>query len=169
MYDVDVGIPRAGHPLRAAAVCCYLNKKVAPLPLLAYKTAAAAACRCPGPVPRGHSGAVPPKSLFEPPPNENRASSSEDCAPWKLTGSVLLEYNSRPETPKILDVTPEIVSKNVFFVDFEINTVCFGDLTPEFIKTHVCLGTKTFICLFWSSLQKFVEIHKSFKMKSRIF
>ena len=68
MYDVDVGIPRAGHPLRAAAVCCYLNKKVAPLPLLAYKTAAAAACRCPGPVPRGHSGAVPPKSLFEPPP-----------------------------------------------------------------------------------------------------
>ena len=36
------------------------------------------------------------------PPNENCASPSEDCAPKKLTGSGLLECNSRPATPKLV-------------------------------------------------------------------
>ena len=116
-----------------------------------------------------HSGAVSSQITACAPPNENRVSSSEDCAPWKFKSSVLLECNSRPETPKILDVTPEIVSKNGFFVDFEIKTVCFEDFTSEFMKIHQCLGTKifVFVCIL-VFITKFVEICPSFEMKSRI-
>ena len=53
-------------------------------------------------MPRGeHSGAVSPPNHCLCPPNENCAPPSEDCAPKIVTGSVPLEYNSRPETPKI--------------------------------------------------------------------
>ena len=57
--NMSYAVDRAGHPLfkssgaaairqksSGAAACRYLNKKVAPLPLLAHKTAAAAAGRC---------------------------------------------------------------------------------------------------------------------------
>ena len=64
-------------------------------------------------------------------PNENRAPLSEDCAPKKVTGSVPLECSSRLETPKILIITPEFVSKNRSFADSAV---------------------KTFFLFFWSSL-----------------
>ena len=50
-------------------------------------------------------------------PNENCAPLSEDCAPKKVTGLVPLECSSRLETPKILIITPEFVSKNRSFAD----------------------------------------------------
>ena len=56
------------------------------------------------------------------PPNHCSCPPSEDCAPKKLTGSVLLECKSSPETPKILLITLKFVSKNCFFVDFAMNT-----------------------------------------------
>ena len=50
---------------------------------------------------RRHGGAfrgrAPPKWLLAPPPNENCAQPSEDCAPKKLTGLGLLECKSRPK------------------------------------------------------------------------
>ena len=105
-------------------------------------------------------GTMPPKSLLVqpkrklcPPPPP-----SEDCAPKQLTGSVLLECNSRPETPKMLVITPELVSKNCFFVDFATKTVCCCGFTPEFIKVRVVFETMTFyfyfyFLFFWSSPQ----------------
>ena len=75
-------------------------------------------------------------------PKRESCPSSEDCAPQKLTSSVLLECNSRPETPKILAITLEFASKNCFFVDFAIKTVCV--FTPEFMKILVYFGIKTF-------------------------
>ena len=56
------------------------------------------------------------------PPNHCLCLPSEDCAPKKLTGSVLLECKSSPETPKILLITLKFVSKNCFFVDFAMNS-----------------------------------------------
>ena len=50
-------------------------------------------------------------------PNDNCAPQGEDCAPKKVTGLVPLECNSRLETPKILIITPEFVSKNRSFAD----------------------------------------------------
>ena len=41
----------------------------------------------------------------------------------------------------------------------------FGDFTPEFIKIHVCLRTKTVFLVFTS---EFVENRTSFEMKTRI-
>ena len=106
------------------------------------------------------------------------------CAPKKWTGSVLLECNSRPETLIILDVTPAFVSKNGFFVDFAINTVCFGGFTPELMKfTYVWGRRPLFFCLhlrirgnsqvfpedFLVFTSEFVEIRTSFEMKNRIY
>ena len=54
-----------------------------------------------GPAPRGAFRAVPPKWLLVP-PNENCDPPSEDCAPKKLTGSGLMEFKSRPKTPKLV-------------------------------------------------------------------
>ena len=95
----------------------------------------------PGPCPPPNHCLCPPKRELCPP--------SEDCDKKKLTGSVLLECNSRPETLKILVITPELVSKNCCFVDFAIKTVCFCDFTPKFIKICVYFGIKTF---FWGGL-----------------
>ena len=50
-------------------------------------------------------------------PNENCAPRSEDRAPNKVTGLVPLECSSRLETPKILNITPEFVSKDRSFAD----------------------------------------------------
>ena len=104
----------------------------------------------------GILGPCPPKSLLVP-PQTRIVPSSDDCASKKFIGSVLLEYNSRPETSKIQDVIPEFVSKNRCFVDFAINSVCFGGFTPEFMKIRVCLGTKTYFFL-WVFISEFVEI-----------
>ena len=58
-------------------------------------------------------------------PNENCAPLCEDCAPKKVTGSVPLECSSRLETPKILIITPEFVSKNRSFADSAVKNFCF--------------------------------------------
>ena len=67
----------------------------------------------------GHSKAVSPK---------------RELCPKKVTGSVPLECSSRPETPKILVITPEFVSKNCFFAVFAIKTYHYyflGGLHPR--------------------------------------
>ena len=94
--------------------------------------------------PQGHSGAVPPQITACAPPNHCLCPPSEDCAPKKLRGSVKLKCNSRPETPKILVITREFVSKNCFLVNFAISTVCLCGFIPEFMKIRVYLGTKIF-------------------------
>ena len=71
-----------------------------------------------------------------------------DCAPKKLAGSVILECSLRSETPKILVITPELVSKNCFFVDFTIKTVCFCGFIPEFMNFRVFLGLRPFLGLY---------------------
>ena len=94
---------------------------------------------------------------------------SEDCAPKKLTGSVLLECKSSPETPKILLITLKFVSKNCFFVDFAMNTDCFCGLTPEIMKLRVYFGTKTLILFYFLLFtSEFVEIRTIFEMENRI-
>ena len=81
----------------------------------------------------GHFGAVPCKSLLVP-PQTKIVPPSEVCAPKKVTGSVPLKCSSRPETPKILGITPKFVSKNCFFADFAIKILMFCSFTPEFMK-----------------------------------
>ena len=66
----------------------------------------------------GHSGAVPPPNDCLCPPNENCSPPSKDCAPKKLPVSVLRECKSRPETPNILVIALEFVSKNCCFAVF---------------------------------------------------
>ena len=61
----------------------------------------------------GISWSCLPKSLLVLPKQE-LCPPSENCAGKKVTGSVSLKCNSRPETPKILVITPEFVSKNCF-------------------------------------------------------
>ena len=93
----------------------------------------------------GHSRAAFPQiTVCAPPTNENCALPSENWAPKKLTGSVLLECKSRPKTLKILVITLNFVSKNCFFVDFAIYTNCFCGLTPEFMIIRVYFGSKIF-------------------------
>ena len=79
----------------------------------------------------GHFGAVPPKSLLVPPPNENCAPPSEDCAPKKLTGSVRLESNSRPKTPKNTGYHSRIRGQELFFWRFCIKDRLFLWLHPK--------------------------------------
>ena len=55
-------------------------------------------------------------------PNKNCAPLSEDCVPKKVTGPVPMECSSRLETPKILIITPEFVSKNRSFADSAMKT-----------------------------------------------
>ena len=60
------------------------------------------------------------------PPNEN-------CAPIKVTDSVLLKCSSRPETQKILVITPKFVRKNCFFADLRQRPL-FLVFIPGFLK-----------------------------------
>ena len=98
----------------------------------------------PGPLSPNHC-LCPPKRELCPPKRElcpeqiNRLDAT--IVTKYFVTMMLLECSSRPETSRILDVTTEFVSKNNFFVDFAINTVCFDSFTPEFIKIHLCLGT----------------------------
>ena len=104
-----------------------------------------------GPAPRGNSGAVPPKSLLVPPKRE-LCPPSEDCAPKKVTDSVPLKGSLRPETPKMLIITPELVSKNCFFADFAIKTC------------------SAFVFFFWSSPpNSIVEFHAKFATRTLCF
>ena len=96
-----------------------------------------------GPAPRG---AFRSRAL----PNENCEPPSEVCAPKKVTGSVILKRRSRPETPKILLITPEFVSKNCFFADFAIKTFFCMWFQPRIRGfSHIFWDAD----LFWSSPQ----------------
>ena len=98
-------------------------------------------------------------------PNENCAPLSEDCAPKKVTGSVPLECSSRLETPKILIITPEFVSKNRSFADSAVKKFFFVFM----VVTHECEGTKFFappkkiiyaspVTLLWRQTFKFLSL-----------
>ena len=103
------------------------------------------------------------------PPNHCLCPPSEDCAPKKLTCSVLLECKSSPETPKILLITLKFVSKNCFFAEFAMITDCFCGLTPEVMKLRVYFGTKTFILFYFLLFaSEFVEIRTIFEMENGI-
>ena len=103
-----------------------------------------------GPAPRG--GIPGPCSLLKSRtacalPNENCVPSNEVCAPKKVTGSVLLEWRSRPETPKILVITAEFMGKNHFFADFAVKTFFFHPI----IRGISRMLRDENLC-FWSSL-----------------
>ena len=108
-----------------------------------------------------HSGPAP-RGAFR-----GRAPQIIACAPKKLTGSVLLECKSSPETPKILLIILKFVGKNCFFVDFAMTTDCFCGLTPEIMKLRVYFGRRPlfYFLLFTSEI---VEICTIFEMENRI-
>ena len=133
-----------------------------------------------GPAPRvGISGPCPPKSLLVP-PQTRIVPPKRGLCPKELTDLVLLDCNSRPETPKILVIIPEFMSKNCFFVDFAIKTVCFCGFSPEFMKIRIftsefvefCtfFAMKTRICgtsrIFWDK-DLFFDLHPRFRRISR--
>ena len=72
-------------------------------------------------------------------PEQELCLPSKVCAPKKVTGSVPRKCSSRPETPKILVVTPEFVSKICFFADFVIKTLFL------WFHPRVCEN----LCIFW--------------------
>ena len=78
------------------------------------------------------------------PPKRELCSPSEDCAPKKVTGSVPLKCSSRCETLKILASTPDFVSKNCFFADFEIKTLFLRGSTPKIVKIRAFFEMKNF-------------------------
>ena len=112
---------------------------------------------------------LPPNHCFCP-PNENCAPPpppSEDYAPEKLSGSVLLECSSRFETPKILVITPEFVSKNCFFRRFCNKGCLFLWFHPGILEIlRIFLGKDRFFFLVFTS--DFVKICAVFEMKTRI-
>ena len=73
-------------------------------------------------------------------PNENCAPLSDDCASKKAIGSVPLECSSRLETPKVLIITPEFVSKNRCFADSAVKNFLFVFM----VVTHAFEG-KVFV------------------------
>ena len=82
-------------------------------------------------------------------PNENCAPLSEDCAPKKVTGLVPLECSSRLETPKILIITPEFVSKNRSFADSAVKKFflfLWSSLTNA-REQSFCAPQKNYLCL----------------------
>ena len=122
------------------------------------------------------------------PPKQELCLPSGDCAPKKVTGSALQECSSRPETPKILVITPEFMSKNCFFADFMIKTLFFffglyprinensGNAwnedvflvyTLEFVKIDAFLELKTFFFVVLTS--ELVKILASLKMNTFFF
>ena len=83
-------------------------------------------------------------------PNENCAPLTEDCDPKKVTGSVPLECSSRLETPKILIITPEFVSKNRSFADSAVKIFLFLFLWSSLTnsrKQSFCSPKKNYLCL----------------------
>ena len=92
-------------------------------------------------MPRGDiPGPYLPKSLLVPPPQTRSVPPKRGLCPKKVTCSVPLECISRPETPKILVITPEIVCTNCFFADFAIRTDFFCGFTSKFVE--ICTFSK---------------------------
>ena len=77
------------------------------------------------------------------PPEQELCPPSENCAPKKATGLVPVQFSSRPETPKILIITHEFVSKNRFFADSSVKTFCFFFC---FFGFHSRIRGKKFLC-----------------------
>ena len=88
-----------------------------------------------------------------------------DCAPKKVAGWVPLKCSSRPETPKMLVITPEFVNKNCFFADFVIKTL--------FLWFHpgICENSRIFCNkeLFFVFTPEFVEIRAYFETMKVFF
>ena len=101
---------------------------------------------------------VPSQTRIVPPPPPP----SEDGAPKKLTGSVLLSAIRGLRLPQYWLSPQNSGTRTVFFVDFAIKTVCFCGFTAEFMKTRVYFGMKTFF--FFTS--NFVKIRTLFEMKT---
>ena len=97
----------------------------------------------------GIPGLFPPKWLLVPYQTKLVPPPSEDCAPNKLIGSGLQEYQSRPETRIIVLITLEFVSKNLFFCNI------FVDSHRISWNFAYILGRGLFLCVcfFWSSPQ----------------
>ena len=98
-------------------------------------------------------------------PTKNCAPLSEDCAPKKVTGSVPLECSSRLETPKILIITPEFVSKNRSFADsaVKIFSCCFFGLHSRIRGNKVFVPPQKNIyaspvTLLWRQTFKFLSL-----------
>ena len=79
-------------------------------------------------------GAVHPKSQLVP-------CQSKIVPPKIVTGSEPLEYSLRPETPKILTINPESVSKDRFFADSVVKTF-FLSLLQNSRKQSFCVPPK---------------------------
>ena len=79
-----------------------------------------------------------------------RASPNENCAPKKVTGSVPLECSSRLETPIILIITPEFVSKNRSFADSAVKNFFVLFLWSSLTNSReqsFCAPQKIYLCL----------------------
>ena len=94
--------------------------------------------------------------------NDNCAPLGEDCAPKKVTGSVPLECNSRLETPKILIITPEFVSKNRSFADSAVKIFfCFYGRHSRIRGNKVFVPPKNYLCLpSYATLAPDIQIPK---------
>ena len=55
--------------------------------------------------------------------------------------------SSRPETPKILDITPEFVCTNCFFAYFAIRIQYFCCFMSELVKIRTFSEKRTYFCL----------------------
>ena len=88
----------------------------------------------------GHSGAVPPK-ITAYAPQTRIAPPKRGLRPKEINrlGATGVQFEA-----KISVITLEFVSKNWFFVDFAISTVCFCGFTPGVMKIHGYFGTKIF-------------------------
>ena len=112
------------------------------LPLCACQSDSQARCHGGG----AFRGRAPSNHCLYPPKRE-LCPPSEDCTPKKETSLMPLGCSSRPETIKILVITPEFVGKNRLFADFAVKTFLFSPLS---VKFSTCFAMKTFV--FWSSL-----------------
>ena len=70
----------------------------------------------------------------------------ENCAPNIVKGSVPLEYKSRPETPKILIINPESVSKDRFFTNSVVKTFFLFCLHSRSRGNKVFVSPKNYLC-----------------------
>ena len=82
---------------------------------------------------------------------------------YRLTGLVLLECNSRLETPKILVFTPEFEKDNSFVVDFAKIIYFFSGCSYDFFADDICLLSPSF-----SGLQDLVDICSSYSVPHNI-
>ena len=96
----------------------------------------------------GPSRAVPPKSLLVLPKQELYPPKLGLC-PKESNRLGATDCSSRPESPKILVITTEFVSKNCFFADF----LC--GYTPEFVKIRAYIEIKTILLVFTPDFAEF--------------